>query len=112
MGYRDYRQVFLRGTIPEEHIIPMRKLAVFASLEWRVNPIFNLFIANNYEETDWIKSKVEYFIGVGKVNEGEEGVEEIKKELKAIIKEFPGTTFHVGVSDEEQQGYPYSFTLQ
>ena len=112
MGYREYRTVILKGNIPKEHVEPMRKLAIFASPEWKEKPIFNLFISFDYMSTSWIQEEVHHSTGVGKVFEGEEGVEEIKKELKEIVKEFPGTIFHIEVSDEDHEKYPYSFTVQ
>lgn len=112
MGFREYRRVILTGSIPEEHIERMRRLAVWASEEWHANPVFSLFLAMKYEDTDWIQEKVDHVTGVGKVYEGEAGVEEIREELEKIVKEFPGTIFHATVSDELQEEYPYSFTVK
>ena len=94
MGYGEYRRVILTGSIPEEHIERMRKLAVCMSPEWKEKPIFSLFIASRYEDTDWIKGTINHFTGVGKVFEGKEGILEIQRELERIVKEFPGTIFH------------------
>lgn len=112
MGYREYRRVILDGSIPKEHIERMRRMAVWSSAEWRANPIFNLFIAMKYEDTEWMEEKVSHSCGVGKVYEGEAGVEEIKEELEKIVKEFPGTVFQTTVSDEDQEEFPYSFIVK
>lgn len=112
MGYREYRRVILDGSIPSQHIEKMRRMAVCSSEEWRAKPIFNLFIAIKYEDTDWMEEQVSHSCGVGKVYEGEAGVEEIKEELEKIVKEFPGTIFHAIVSDEDQETFPYSFTVK